>query len=55
MLSALSVAGIVGIIVGTLAAAMADVFPAHRAALQDWGSGLLVGSVALLALTFPLI
>lgn len=55
MLLALSIAGVVGLVVGVLAAASADVFPTYRAALQDWGSGLLVGSVALLGLAFPMI
>jgi hypothetical protein len=55
MLVALCIAGVAGLAAGTLAAAFADVFPAHRAALQDWGGGLLVASVAVLGLAFPMI
>jgi hypothetical protein len=55
MLFALSIAGFVGLIAGTIAAAIADYFPRHRVALQDWGGGLLVGSVVLLGLAFPMI
>jgi hypothetical protein len=54
MLLTLCIAGTTGLILGTFAAAFADVFPAHRAALQEWGGGLLVASVAILGLGFPL-
>ncbi len=43
-------AGLVG---GIFAAAVADVFPAQRNALQSWG-GLLIASVVLLGLAFPM-
>jgi hypothetical protein len=55
MLVALSITGCVGLIAGIVAAALADVFPRHRAALQDWGGGLAVGGVAVLGLAFPMI
>lgn len=55
MLYALGVTGIIGLVVGTFAAAVADVFPTYRGALQDWGGGLLVASVALLGLAVPMI
>lgn len=55
MLFALCVLGVAGLVVGTFAAASADVFPSYRGALQEWGGGLLVASVALLGLVFPMI
>jgi hypothetical protein len=55
MLVALYAAGIAGLSVGMFAAAFADVFPAHRSALKNWGGGLLVASVALLGLASPMI
>ncbi len=55
MLVALCIAGAAGLAIGTIAAAFADIFPAHRAAMQEWGGGLLVASVALLGLAFPMI
>jgi hypothetical protein len=54
MLLTLGIAGTAGLVLGTFAAAFADVFPAHRVALQGWGGGLLVASVAVLGLGFPL-
>jgi len=53
--STLCVAGLIGVSLGTFAAASADVFPALRGRLNGWGSGLLVGSVALLGLAITLI
>jgi len=47
--------GFAGLAIGCCAAAVADIFPAHRSELQQWGGGLLVGSVALLGLAFPFI
>jgi hypothetical protein len=55
MLVALLVLGGSGVVVGCVAAAMSDMFPAQRTRLQGWGGGLLVASVALLGLAFPLI
>ena len=55
MLYLLGFVGIVGLVGGIFAAAVADVFPAHRNALQGWGGGLLVGSVALLGFAFPML
>ena len=55
MLFLLSISGFVGLTGGALAAALADRIPSHRAALRDWGGGLLVGSAALLGLAFPMI
>jgi hypothetical protein len=55
MLHMLGFIGIFGLVAGIFAAAVADVFPAHRSALQGWGGGLLVGSVALLGLAFPML
>jgi len=54
MLFALSTMCIGGLVVGTFAAASADVFPQYRGMLQEWGGGLLIASVALLGLAFPL-
>ena len=55
MLLVLSTIGIGGLVIGTFAAAAADVFPRYRAMLKEWGGGLLIASVALLGLAFPLI
>lgn len=55
MLPILYSAGVAGIVAGIVAASTADIFPAHRTLLKDWGSGLVVASVALLALAFPMI
>ena len=55
MVHALPFVCFTGLAIGGVAAAIADVFPAHRAELQHWGSSLLVGSVALLGLTVPFI
>ena len=52
---ALSTIGIAGLVIGTVAAAAADVFPRHRLMLKEWGGGLLIASVAFLGLVFPLI
>ena len=55
MLLALSTICIGGLIVGTFAAAAADVFPRYRGMLLEWGGSLLIASVALLGLVFPMI
>jgi hypothetical protein len=55
MLYVLGFTGVLGLVAGIFSAAVADVFPAHRSALQGWGGGLLVGSVALLGLAFPML
>jgi hypothetical protein len=55
MLYALGITGTIGLILGTFSAAVADMFPAHRGALQGWGGGLLVASVALIGFTVPMI
>lgn len=55
MMRALPFIGFGGLTIGCFAAAIADIFPAHRNELQQWGGGLLVGSVALLGLAFPFI
>lgn len=47
--------GFAGLAIGSLAAAVSDIFPAHRNELQHWGGGLLVASVALVGLVFPFI
>ena len=52
---ALSLAAAAGLVVGSCAAAISDIFPAYRLTLQNWGGGLLVGSFALLGLAFPMI
>jgi hypothetical protein len=39
--------GLTGLSVGTVAAAAADIFPAHRNALQHRGGALLVGRLAV--------
>ncbi|HEY3918622.1 MAG TPA: hypothetical protein VGL83_12555 [Stellaceae bacterium] len=55
MIHAVPFIGFGGLAVGGLAAAIADIFPAHRNELQHWGGSLLVGSVALMGLAFPFI
>lgn len=55
MLLVLGMGGTIGLLIGTLAAASADVFPAHRAALQEWGGGLLIASVVIMGFGVPLI
>jgi hypothetical protein len=55
MMRTISFISFAGLAIGGIAAAIADVFPAHRSELQHWGGGLLVGSVALLGLAVPLI
>ena len=55
MMHWLSVAGMIGLVAGILAASVAEAFPAHCRALRGWGSGLFVGSAALLGLAFPML
>ena len=55
MVHSLFIIGCTGLTLGSVAAAIADIFPAHRTALQHWGGGLLVGSVALMGLAVPFI
>ncbi len=55
MVHSLLIVGWTGLTIGSLAAAVADIFPARRAMLQHWGGGLLVGSVALMGLAVPFI
>jgi hypothetical protein len=52
---AFAIGGLGFVIVGSLVAAISDVFPSYRRSLHDSGSGLLVGGVALLACALPLI
>jgi hypothetical protein len=47
--------GIIGLVVGIFAAAVADVFPTYRTPLQGWGGGLLVGSAVFIGFAFPMI
>lgn len=55
MLLALGIGGALGLFSGIVVAAFADVFPAHRAALQEWGAGALIASVVILGFGVPLI
>ncbi|HWE74863.1 MAG TPA: hypothetical protein VG328_17015 [Stellaceae bacterium] len=55
MVHGLLIVGWTGLSVGAVAAAVADIFPAHRSVLQHWGGTLLVGSVALMGLAVPFI
>lgn len=55
MVHSLLIVGWTGLAVGSVAAAVADMFPMHRTVLQHWGGGLLVGSVALMGLAVPFI
>lgn len=55
MMHAIPFVSFAGVTVGCFAAAVADIFPAHRSELQQWGGSLLVGSVALLGLVVPFI
>lgn len=52
---ALSLAAAAGLVAGGLAAMSSEIFPAYRLTLENWAGGLLVGSVALLGLAFPMI
>lgn len=54
MLLFVSIAGCTGIILGCLAASLADMFPARRKLLKDCGGGLILGGVALLGFSVPL-
>jgi len=54
MLQIFAISGCVGIALGCLAAALADAFPQHRKRLKDWGGGLILGGVALLGFSVPL-
>ena len=49
------IAGCTGIVLGCLAAALADMFPPHRKLLKDCGGGLILGGVALLGFSLPLL
>jgi hypothetical protein len=55
MVHGLLLVGWTGLTVGGIAAAVADIFPAHRNLLQHGGGGLLVASVALMGLAVPFI
>lgn len=55
MLTTICVAGLIGLGTGTFAAASADVFPSIRSRLTQWGSGVLVASVAVLGFAIALI
>jgi len=55
MMYLLGITGMIGLIGGILVAAIAETIPAHRDALRRWGSGVFVGSAALLGLAFPMI
>jgi hypothetical protein len=55
MLRNLTIAGAVAFAIGCFAAALADVFPSYRKALQDYGGSLLVGGTLLIGLALPLI
>jgi hypothetical protein len=52
---AICVAGFIGLSMGVFTAASADVFPALRSKLNGWGSGVLIGSVALLAAAIAIV
>ena len=43
------------VIVGSLVAALSDVFPTYRRSLRDGGGSLLIGGVTLLGCALPLI
>ena len=55
MVHSLLIVGWTGLIVGSFAAAVADIFPAYRSMLQHGGSTLLIGSVALIGFAVPFI
>ena len=55
MLFALRLAAAVGLCSGGLALAIAHLIPARSVKLQEFGSGLLVGSLALLGFSFAMI
>jgi hypothetical protein len=46
--------GAAGILSGLVATATAARFPAYRKRLEQWGSGLFVSGIALLAIAFPM-
>jgi hypothetical protein len=47
--------GTAGIISGLAATAAAASFPAYRKRLEQWGGGLFVSGIALLAVAFPMV
>jgi hypothetical protein len=47
--------GSAGIVSGLVATATAARFPAHRKRLEQWGGGLFVSGVAVLAMAFPML
>jgi hypothetical protein len=55
MLRNMAIAGALAFAVGCFAAALADVFPSYRRALQSGGGSLLVGGTLLIGLALPLI
>lgn len=52
---AFAIGGLGFIVVGSLVAAMSDVFPAYRRSLRDGGGSLLIGGITLLGCALPLI
>lgn len=55
MLTIVCITGIIGICIGALAAACADVFPTYREPLKLGGGGVLLGGVSLLGFALPMI
>lgn len=55
MLRNLTIVGAVAFAIGCFAAAIADIFPSYRKALQGCGGSLLVGGTLLIGLALPLV
>ena len=55
MAQILGFAGVLFVICGCSAAAAADLFPAHRVQLRDWGAQLFVAGAALAGFSLPMI
>ncbi len=55
MAYALGLIGIIGLVAGIVAAAVADVFPTYRIPLRGCGGALLVGGAVLLGVAFPML
>lgn len=54
MLSLVCVTGMLGVALGTFAAACSDVFPSYRRTLIVGGGGVLIAGVSLLGLALPM-
>ncbi|MDE2167779.1 MAG: hypothetical protein KGJ66_15755 [Alphaproteobacteria bacterium] len=51
----LVIPGLIGVVLGAVAALTAAKFPVHQARLERWGGDLVVAGIALLGFSFPMI